>query len=129
MSRKTAIVTGSTSGIGLAIAEALAESRCNILLNGFGEQSEIDAIDGGLRNDFGVEVQYSAADMCVSDQVGAMLTECHSHFGSVDVPINNAGIQYTSSVEEFPRDRWDKILAINLSSNFHAIQAALPIMR
>ncbi|WP_136443841.1 3-hydroxybutyrate dehydrogenase [Pacificoceanicola onchidii] len=129
MSASTAIVTGSTSGIGLAIAETLAEAGYNILLNGFGDPTEITEIAESLRHDYGVEAHHSPADMSVPEEIETMVAEGHARFGSVDVLVNNAGIQHTAAVEEFPRDRWDQILAINLSSNFHAIQAALPIMR
>ncbi|MEP1695490.1 MAG: 3-hydroxybutyrate dehydrogenase [Paracoccaceae bacterium] len=129
MTKQTAIVTGSTSGIGLAIAQTLAASGSNILLNGFGDQSEIDAIADSIRNKFKVEVKYSSADMSIPADIEAMVADCHEYFGSVDILVNNAGIQHTAPVEDFPKDAWDRIMAINLSSNFHTIQAALPIMR
>ncbi|MCY4307776.1 MAG: 3-hydroxybutyrate dehydrogenase [Rhodobacteraceae bacterium] len=127
--KKTAIITGSTSGIGLAIAQILAESGCNILLNGFGKKSEIEAIAEGISSDFGVQVLYSNADMSNPDEILAMVHECSAHFSSVDILVNNAGIQHTDSIEDFPKEHWDQIIAINLSSNFHSIQAVLPIMR
>ena len=129
MPRKSAIVTGSTSGIGLAVANALAAEGYSILLNGLGNPAEINAITEKMRSDHAADVHYHNADMTKPVEIEAMVQTCFSVFGSVDVLVNNAGIQHTASVEEFPRDKWDQILAINLSSNFHTIQAALPIMR
>ncbi|MFY0309969.1 3-hydroxybutyrate dehydrogenase [Leisingera sp. D0M16] len=129
MSTKAAIVTGSTSGIGLAIAETLASTGCNILLNGFGDRDEIQAIQDSISSRHGVDVKYCGADMSVPDDISAMVAMCQSKFGSVDILVNNAGIQHTASVEDFPADRWDMIMAINLSSNFHAIRAVLPLMK
>ncbi len=129
MSRKSAIVTGSTSGIGLAVANALAAEGYSILLNGLGNTTEINAITEKMRSDHSVDVHYHNADMTKPVEIEAMVQTCCRVLGSIDVLVNNAGIQHTASVEEFPRDKWDQILAINLSSNFHTIQAALPIMR
>jgi len=125
---RVAIVTGSTSGIGLGIARALAAQRAAILLNGFGEARQIDA----LRRDFsglGVKVAYSAADMSKPAEVAAMVEQATRELGRVDILVNNAGIQYTAPVEEFPPEKWDAIIAINLSANFHAVRAVLPQMR
>ncbi|MEX0343324.1 MAG: 3-hydroxybutyrate dehydrogenase [Rhizobiaceae bacterium] len=129
MTRRTAIVTGSTSGIGLAVARSLAEAGNNILLNGFGGASEIEAIVKRMASENSIEVRYSGADMTKPDEIKGMVDDCHDAFGSVDILVNNAGIQYTASVEDFPAKKWDQILAINLSSNFHAIQVALPYMK
>src|SRR3954467_3057146 len=119
---KRAVVTGSTSGIGLGIARALAAQGAKVMLNGFGEASVLE----GLRKEFPA---YSRADISKPDQVRALIREATEKLGGVDVLVNNAGIQHTAPIESFPAERWDAILAINLSSNFHAIQAALPQMR
>ena len=126
---KTAIVTGSTSGIGLGIARALGGAGANILLNGFGDAEQIESLRAGLAQEFGVEVAYSAADMSRPEQIHAMVKSAQEQLGGVDILVNNAGIQHTSPIETFPAERWDAILAINLSSAFHTIQAALPGMR
>jgi 3-hydroxybutyrate dehydrogenase len=119
---KRAVVTGSTSGIGLGIARALAAQGAKVLLNGFGDTVAIEA----LRKEFPA---YSAADVSRPDQVRALIGEATAKLGGIDILVNNAGIQHTAPIEAFPAERWDAILAINLSSNFHAIQAALPQMR
>lgn len=126
---KTAIVTGSTSGIGLGIARALAGAGARVMLNGFGDAAQIEALRAGLAQEFGVEVAYNPADMSEPAQIHALIANAQQQLGSVDVLVNNAGIQHTSPIESFPAERWDAILAINLSSAFHAIQAALPGMR
>jgi len=126
---KNAIVTGSTSGIGLAIARTLAAKGCNILLNGMGEKAAIDALVEEIKNTHKVQVQYSAADMSKPAEIRQMVSECIDHLGSVDILVNNAGIQFTANIETFPEDKWDAIIAINLSAAFHAIKAALPAMR
>jgi 3-hydroxybutyrate dehydrogenase len=126
---KTAIVTGSTSGIGLGIARALGGAGANLLLNGFGDASEIEALRARLAQDFGVKVAYDGGDMSKPDQIHAMVKAAVEKLGSVDILVNNAGIQHTAPVESFPHDRWDAVIAINLSSVFHATQAALPGMK
>ena len=126
---QSALVTGSTSGIGLGIANALAEAGANVMLNGFGDAAEIERIRAGLAERCGVQVLYSGADMSRPEQVAAMVREAEQGFGRLDVLVNNAGIQFVSSVDEFPDARWEQILAINLSSNFYAIKAALPGMK
>lgn len=126
---KTAIVTGSTSGIGLGIARSLAEANANILINGFGEPAQIDALCAGLAKEFGVRVSFDGADMSRPMEVAAMVAHADRELGGADILVNNAGIQHTSAIEDFPIDRWDAVIAINLSSNFHAIRAALPKMR
>ena len=126
---KTAIVTGSTSGIGLGIARALGAAGANVVLNGFGDAAQIEALRAGLASEFGVEVGYDGADMSRPDQIHAMVKAAVAKFGSVDILVNNAGIQHTAPVESFPHDRWDAVIAINLSSAFHATQAALPGMK
>ena len=126
---QSALVTGSTSGIGLGIANALAEAGANVMLNGFGDAAEIERIRAGLAERCGVQVLYSGADMSKSEQVAAMVKEAEQKFGRLDVLVNNAGIQFVSPVDEFPDAKWEQILAINLSSNFYAIKAALPGMK
>ncbi len=126
---KTALVTGSSSGIGLAIAESLAAQGANIVLNGFGDADEIAALRLRIAEQSGVRVTYSPADMSKPEQIRQMVEDAVAEFGAIDVLVNNAGIQFVSPVDEFPADRWDAIIAINLSSNFHAIKAVLPAMR
>jgi 3-hydroxybutyrate dehydrogenase len=126
---KTAIVTGSTSGIGLGIARALGAEGANLMLNGFGDAAQIESLRAGLAGEFGVKVAYSAADMSRPEQIRQMVKDASAQLGSVDILVNNAGIQHTAPVESFPPERWDAVLAINLSSAFHAIQAVLPGMK
>ena len=125
---KVAVVTGSTSGIGLGITRALASAGADILLNGFGAREQIDA----LRNDLiksGVKAVYNPADVSKIDEIEAMIAFATRELGRVDILVNNAGIQHTAPVEEFPVERWDAIIAINLSAAFHATRAALPQMK
>jgi 3-hydroxybutyrate dehydrogenase len=126
---KAAVVTGSTSGIGLGIARALGSQGANIMLNGFGDRKAIEALMSELRARYRVEVDYSAADMSRPGQVTEMVEQCVVRFGGVDILVNNAGIQHTAPVEEFPMEKWEQILAINLSSAFYSIKAGLPSMR
>lgn len=126
---KTALVTGSTSGIGLGIAQLLAAKGCDIVLNGFGDADEIEAIRSALAEKEGIEVTYSGADMTRPQEIAAMIEEAQKAHGAVDILVNNAGIQHTAPIEEFPADRWDAIIAINLSHAFHTIRTALPAMR
>lgn len=126
---KSAIVTGSTSGIGLGVARAFAAAGARLMLNGFGDAAEIEALRAGMELEFGVKVAYNAADMSKPEQIHAMVRCAQEQLGTLDILVNNAGIQHTSPIESFPAERWDAILAINLSSAFHAIQAALPGMR
>ncbi|AKJ27567.1 3-hydroxybutyrate dehydrogenase [Caldimonas brevitalea] len=125
----SAIVTGSTSGIGLGIAEALARDGAKVMLNGFGEASQIERQRAQLQAETGVQIAYSAADMAQPEQIRRMVVEAEQLFGAVDILVNNAGIQFIAPVEEFPDEKWAQILAINLTSNFHAIKAALPGMK
>jgi 3-hydroxybutyrate dehydrogenase len=125
---KTALVTGSTSGIGLMIAQNLAENGANIVLNGFGEASAIEAERARFEKDYGVKVIYNAADMTKPAEIEAMIKDAEATLGSVDILVNNAGIQHVSPIVEFPIDKWDAIIAINLSSAFHTIRAAAPGM-
>ena len=126
---KNAVVTGSTSGIGLGIARALAVQGANIVINGFGPKEEIDKICSQLAAETGVKVSYSSADMSRPAEIRTMITDAEKNLGSVDILVNNAGIQHVSAVEEFSDEKWDAIMAINLSSNFHTIKAALPGMK
>jgi 3-hydroxybutyrate dehydrogenase len=126
---KTALITGSTSGIGLGLATALAAQGCNIVMNGLGEADAIEANRARLAAENGVEVIYSNADMTRPDEIAAMMAGAADTFGSVDILCNNAGIQFVSPVEEFPVEKWDAIVAINLSSAFHTTRAAIPAMK
>jgi 3-hydroxybutyrate dehydrogenase len=126
---KTALVTGSTSGIGLAIARALAQDGANVMLNGFGDKAEIENIRSGIEKEFGVKARYSPADMGKPGEIAAMIAGTEKEFGALDVLVNNAGIQHVANIEDFPPEKWDAIIAINLSSSFHSIRAAVPGMK
>jgi 3-hydroxybutyrate dehydrogenase len=126
---KTALVTGSTSGIGLATARAFAQAGANIMLNGFGDAGTIEKERAGLEKDFGIKARYSGADMSKPAEISAMIATTEKEFGALDILINNAGIQFVANIEDFPVDRWDAVIAINLSSAFHTIRAALPGMK
>jgi len=125
---KVAIVTGSTSGIGLGIATALAAEGCSVMLNGFGEASAIEALRARLANEHGVGVAYSPADMSKAAQIRDLVADAVRRFGSVDILVNNAGIQHVDKVVDFPDENWDAVIAINMSAAFHATKAALPHM-
>jgi 3-hydroxybutyrate dehydrogenase len=126
---KTALVTGSTSGIGLGIATRLAAEGANIVLNGFGGAAEIERLRAQLAAAHGVGVIYDGADMTKPAAIAAMVGKAIAQFGAVDILVNNAGIQHVAPVDEFPLDKWDAIIAINLSSSFHTVRAALPAMK
>ncbi|MBJ7411667.1 MAG: 3-hydroxybutyrate dehydrogenase [Phenylobacterium sp.] len=126
---KTALVTGSTSGIGLAIARAFAEQGANVVINGFGDPAAIEAERAKIEADFGVRAAYDGADMTDGQAIAAMIAKAEADFGSLDILVNNAGIQHVSPIDEFPVDKWNQILAINLSSAFHAMRAAIPGMK
>jgi len=126
---KTALVTGSTSGIGLGIAEAFAKQGANIVLNGFGERSAIERLRAGLAEKHHIDVQYDGADMSKPDAIEMMMKTALAKFGALDVLVNNAGIQHVAPVEEFPVDKWNAIIAINLSAAFHTTRLALPAMK
>jgi 3-hydroxybutyrate dehydrogenase len=126
---KTAVVTGSTSGIGLAYARAMAAEGANVLINGFGKPEDIEAERAKIEADYGVKAIYSPADMTKPEEIAAMVALAETTFGSVDVLVNNAGVQFVSPVEEFPVDKWNQIIAINLSSAFHGMRAAIPGMK
>jgi 3-hydroxybutyrate dehydrogenase len=125
---KSAVVTGSTSGIGLGIAEALAAQGAHVLLNGFGDQAEIERVRVSLANAHGVRVSYSSADMAKPDEIDGMIVQAVHDLGGVDILVNNAGIQHTAPVREFPIERWNAIIAINLTAAFCATRAVLPHM-
>ena len=126
---KTAVVTGSTSGIGHAIAAALANAGAGVMINGIESAREGERIAGEMADASGGPVRYSGADMSIPDEVAGLIDETVSAFGSVDIVVNNAGIQHTAPVEEFPIDKWDAIQAIMLGSAFHAIRRAVPHMQ
>ena len=129
LKQKSAIVTGSTSGIGLGIARGLAEQGADILLNGFGNADEIEFTRAEMERQYGVKVRYSGADMSRPDEIRAMAELARAEFGKVDIVVNNAGIQHVAPIEEFPVEKWDAILAINLSSAFHLSRAVVPGMK
>jgi len=129
LKHKSAIITGSTSGIGLGIARALARNGADIMLNGFGDAQEIEFTRTELERQFGIEVRYSSADMSRPDQVREMVALAQDEFGKVDIVVNNAGIQHVAPIEEFDDERWDAVMAINLSSAFHIIKAVTPGMK
>ena len=126
---KTAVVTGSTSGIGLAIARAFAGAGANIVINGMGVPADIERERSGIETDFKVRAVHSPADMTKPAEIAEMIALADKTFGSVDILVNNAGIQFVSPIEEFPPEKWDQIIAINLSSAFHTIRAAVPGMK
>jgi 3-hydroxybutyrate dehydrogenase len=126
---QVAIVTGSTSGIGLAMADALAEQGVRVVLNGLGDPAAIEQTRSELEARYGVAIAYHPADMTKPEQIAEMVTFAEAHFGRLDILVNNAGIQHVSPVEAFPIEKWDQIIAINLTSAFHAIRAAVPIMK
>ena len=127
MKRKTALVT--TSGIGLGIATRFAEQGMNVILNGFGDAREIESLRTGFASKHGIEARYDAADLSRQDQIEAMMAKALREFGAVDILVNNAGIQHVAPVEEFPVDKWNAIIAINLTASFHTIRLALPAMK
>jgi 3-hydroxybutyrate dehydrogenase len=126
---KAAVVTGSTSGIGLAIARGLAGQGANVVLNGFGKPEEIERTRSDIESEFGVKAAYSPADLTRADAIGGLIELSVETFGSIDILVNNAGIQYVSPIEEFPIEKWDQIIALNLSSAFHTLRAAVPHMK
>jgi 3-hydroxybutyrate dehydrogenase len=123
------IVTGSTSGIGQAMAKALAKQGSNVVINGLGDPAKIEAERAQIAAEFGVEVKYHGADMTKGAEIADMVAFAKREFGRLDVLLNNAGVQFVSPVEEFPIDKWDQIIAINLTASFHSIRAAVPIMK
>ena len=126
---KVAVVTGSTSGIGLAYARAFAREGADVLINGFGEPAAIETERARIESEFGVKAAYSPADMTKPAQIAGMITMAEDELGAVDILVNNAGVQHVSPIEDFPDEKWDQILAINLSAAFHAMKAAIPGMK
>ena len=126
---KTALVTGSTSGIGLGIATALAARGANIILNGFGDATEIEKLRAKLAAEHGVKVRYDGADLSQQDAIESMMGNAIEAFGAVDILVNNAGIQFVAPIDEFPVAKWNAILALNLTASFHTIRLALPKMK
>ena len=126
---KTALVTGSTSGIGLGIARALARDGANVILNGFGDAKEIDALKDSIASEHAVEVRHDGADLSKQDQIESMMARALGEFGAVDILVNNAGIQFVSPIDEFPVDKWNAVIAINLTASFHTVRLALPAMK
>lgn len=125
---KAAIVTGSTSGIGFGIATALAAEGCALMLNGFGDPGEIEKLRAALAGEYGITAAYSPADMSKPEQIRDLVADTARRFGGVDILVNNAGIQHVAKVVDFPEDRWDAVIAVNMSAAFHATKAALPHM-
>ncbi|RJG06349.1 3-hydroxybutyrate dehydrogenase [Noviherbaspirillum cavernae] len=126
---KTALITGSTSGIGLGIARSFAAQGSNIVFNGFGDAKEIEALQADVQKEYGVETAYHGADMSRPAHIEAMMQFAAERFGAVDILVNNAGIQHVANIEDFPVEKWDAIIAINLSSAFHTTRLALPAMK
>jgi len=126
---KTALVTGSTSGIGLGIARSLAAQGANIMLNGLGDATQIEALRRSFETDYGVKAHYDGADLSKSLEIETMMERALALFGAADILVNNAGIQYVAPVDEFPVDKWNAIIAINLTASFHTVRLALPAMK
>ncbi len=126
---KSAIITGSTSGLGRGIATALASEGCKVVLNGFGTAAEIEELQSELRYKFGAEVFHHAADMTRPSEIADLMTQACNRFGGVDILVNNAGAQFVAPIEEFPPEKWDELIALNLSAAFHTTRAALTPMR
>ena len=129
LNNKTALVTGSTSGIGLACARAYAREGANIVLNGFGKAEEIEATRTAIEDGFGVKVIYSGADMTKPGEIAGMIEQANKSFGRIDILHNNAGMQHVSPIEDFPADKWDLILALNLTSSFHTTRLVMKQMK
>jgi 3-hydroxybutyrate dehydrogenase len=129
LAKRHALVTGSTSGIGLAIARALANEGADVVINGFGDKAAIEAERARIEKEFGVKAFYNGADMAKGAEIEAMIVDAQSKMGSLDILVNNAGIQHVERIEDFPPEKWDAIIAINLTAAFHAIRAAVPGMK
>ena len=129
LAKRHAVITGSTSGIGLAIARALAKEGADVMINGFGDKAAIEKERAAIEKEFGVKAVYNSADMSKGKEAEALVAEAAENMGGVDILVNNAGVQFVSPIEDFPTEKWDMILAINLSSAFHTIRAAVPGMK
>ena len=129
LAKRHALVTGSTSGIGLEIARAFAREGADVVINGFGDKAAIETERSGIEKEFGVKAFYNGADMSKGAEITAMIADAQAKMGSLDILVNNAGIQHVAPIEEFPADKWDAIIAINLTAAFHAIRAAVPGMK
>jgi len=126
---KSALVTGSTSGLGQGIAGALAAAGCNVMLNGFGDATEIETARAGLASTHGIKASYHGADLSKPAEIRDLMAQCAAQFGAIDILVNNAGFQFVSPLEDFPEEKWDGLLAVNLSAAFHTTKAVLPGMR
>ncbi len=129
LQNRIALVTGSTSGLGLKIAQHLAEAGCQIILNGFGDPAEIEAQRQELATTYGVAVSYHAADLTQPAEIAELMESSIAQFGTIDILVNNAGMQFVAPIHEYPAEKWDTIIALNLSAAFHTTKAALPAMR
>ena len=129
LAKRHALVTGSTSGIGLAIARAFAMEGADVVINGFGDMAAIETERAKIETEFGVKAFYNGADMSKGSEIDAMIADAHAKMGSLDILVNNAGIQHVAPVDEFPPEKWDAIIAINLTAPFRAIRAAVPGMK
>ena len=129
LAARKALITGSTSGIGLAMARALAREGADVMIDGFGDKDAVEAARAAIENDFGVKAFFNGADMSKPAEIAGMVADAEARLGAVDILVNNAGIQFVSPVENFPIEKWDAILAINLSSAFHTVRAATPGMK
>ncbi len=129
LNEKSVVVTGSTSGIGLGIARSFASEGANIMLNGLGDAAEIEKLRAGLESDYKVKAVYSPADMTRPSEIADMIAQAQGELGGVDVLVNNAGIQHVAPVDEFPPEKWDQIIAINLTAAFHTTRIAVPLMK
>jgi len=129
LKQKAVVITGSTSGIGLGMARAFAAQGANVMLNGLGDADEIEAVRAAIESEFKVKARYSPADMSKPDEITEMISQAQRELGGVDVLVNNAGIQHVAPIEEFPPEKWNQIIAINLTAAFHTTRAAVPLMK